>query len=564
MNLTDRLTQLPRAGKTVPMGDRAEACLREAKRAQTPPMVRKYHNSNRPGPGVIRVHYGKANDPRIADTLVHGTCNKSSLTAADSLNPPPSTKFQQKLQDLSEAVYSSHRKAPLGRTPDQRPGLPAWYNNQTTFGLRTVRDVDAWDVIYPPKTVEELEREAEEAHRVYVRSHNSYFVGEQIDRKYAAGHYNKESRFGNPTPHFNDGRYVGRSLHWLGETKFYNPNPDWKTSDSSEMLPSQKRGSSLKLPPNHAFGVYIPQDEYGVAELIHCTQPGRRVRAEEQQRSLAGAVRHHLKTINFQNFPSLLEAFRHYDKKGKGHIDKEDLREVCRNFQLDVSESVLDDLVHFCDTNQNGFIDFLEFANFLTWKDKMPLNREEQNLIMDALAQTSSADDSASQSAQLPASSALLKREDLRPFKRCSSKKNVRTLRRLETPSDRFITTSSFIGAAIGEPLSSNARTFGIPSVRTDVPAPRNRRINDTINYGDMTTAIDLLLPSVNGRHGVYQDDFFCPRSKKEIAEIFRNVGVNISEETFEEAWKLASARHPKGDVCVEAFRAVLKEIKAL
>lgn len=49
-----------------------------------------------------------------------------------------------------------------------------------------------------------------------------------------------------------------------------------------------------------------------------------------------------------------------------------------------------------------------------------------------------------------------------------------------------------------------------------------------------------------------------------QIAEIFRNVGVDISEETFEEAWKLASMRHPAGEVCVEAFRATLKEIKAL
>nr|XP_057909642.1 EF-hand domain-containing family member B [Doryrhamphus excisus] len=550
MNLTDRLTQLPSAGKKVPIGDSAESCLREVKRAPTPPTIRKYHNSNRPGPGVIRVHHGKANDPRIADTLVHGICNKSSLTAGASLNPPPSSKFQQTLQEFSEAVYASQRKAPLGQIPDQRSRLPAWYNNQTTFGVRTVRDLDAWDVIYPPKTVEELDREDQEAHKFYVQSHNNYFVGEQVDRKYTVGHYNKDSRFGNPTPHFNDGRYVSRCLHWLGETNFYNPNPD-----CSERLHSQQKGSSLKVPPNHAFGVNIPHDEFGVAELIHCTQPGKNVQAERQRR-LSGAVRHHLKMINLQNFSSLLEAFRHYDKKGKGYIDKEDLKEVCHNFELDVSESVLDDLVQFCDTNQNGFIDFLEFANFLTWKDKMPLNREEQDLIMHAPTQTSSDGDSAS--------SALLKHGDLKPFKRGSSKKKVRTLRRPESPSDRFVTSSSFIGAAIGKPLSSNARTFGIPSVRTDISAPRNRRVNDNINYGDLTAAIDLLLPSVNGRHGVYQDDFFCPRSKKEIAEIFRNVGVNISEETFGEAWKLASAKHPEGDVCVEAFRRVLKEIKAL
>lgn len=49
-----------------------------------------------------------------------------------------------------------------------------------------------------------------------------------------------------------------------------------------------------------------------------------------------------------------------------------------------------------------------------------------------------------------------------------------------------------------------------------------------------------------------------------QIAEIFRNIGVTISEETFEEAWKLASVRHPVGEVCVETFRTTLKEMKAL
>lgn len=39
---------------------------------------------------------------------------------------------------------------------------------------------------------------------------------------------------------------------------------------------------------------------------------------------------------------------------------------------------------------------------------------------------------------------------------------------------------------------------------------------------------------------------------------------MNISEETFEEAWKLASMKHPAEEVCVEVFRNVLKEIKAI
>ena len=41
-------------------------------------------------------------------------------------------------------------------------------------------------------------------------------------------------------------------------------------------------------------------------------------------------------------------------------------------------------------------------------------------------------------------------------------------------------------------------------------------------------------------------------------------MGVEISEETFEEAWNLASMRQPDGGVSVEAFSNVLKEIRAM
>ena len=55
------------------------------------------------------------------------------------INPPQKTLFQIKLQELSEAVYTSNKKNPLGRSPDMHTGLPAWYNDKTTFGIKTVK-----------------------------------------------------------------------------------------------------------------------------------------------------------------------------------------------------------------------------------------------------------------------------------------------------------------------------------------------------------------------------------------------------------------------------------------
>lgn len=50
----------------------------------TPPVVRKFVNSARPPVGTVWVFHGKANDPDIASTLVHGVNTKSSINVRRS------------------------------------------------------------------------------------------------------------------------------------------------------------------------------------------------------------------------------------------------------------------------------------------------------------------------------------------------------------------------------------------------------------------------------------------------------------------------------------------------
>ncbi|KAK2845032.1 hypothetical protein Q5P01_011691 [Channa striata] len=555
------------AGKPVPDRDRVQNCLQEEANIPSPPAVRKFHNSNQPEPGAIRVHHGKANDPDVASALVHGISTKSSLTSKSLLNPPQKTLFQQKWQEMSEAVYTSRQRAPLGRSRNKGIGLPAWYNDKTLFGIKTEKGFDVGEIINPPKKAEEVEKEAQEGHEAYVRSHNAYFVGERVDRKYDSSRYSKDSTFGIHTPHFDDGRNVCKTLRWVGETqKFYNPKPIWKRSEKWEKMAPQTakankmRENTLNDSPDHTLEKLFLLDKYGAGDVIHSTEPGRYVRGRDRQRSLVNAVRHHLKKLNFHNFPSLLQAFRHYDKKGKGMIDREDLWEVCREFHLVVNETVLNDLMDYCDTDKDGVINFLEFANFLNWKDKMPISGREQRIITSGhLIQRRVLNSIINFTGE-----ALISPEELEPVEPGSSLKTLRTLRRPRAVQDHFISSSSLIGSVSAGWNTSNIRTCGIPSVRSDLPAPRIKRVSDTTNYGDSSTAANLLHPSVHGLQGVNEEDFFCPRTKKEITEIFRNVGVNISEETFEEAWKLASMKQPAGEVCVEVFRNTLKEIKAM
>ncbi|XP_028280759.1 EF-hand domain-containing family member B [Parambassis ranga] len=563
--VVDRSPHIQTAGKPKPVGDRAETCLQEWGHPPTPPLLNKFRNNTRPG--AVR---GSAAGP--AESVVHGVSTKASITSGSLLNPPKKTLFQQKLQELSESVYTSRIKALSDQSHDQQGQLPP-YNDQTTFGVKTVKNIGVQEIINPSKTAEEIERESQEGHQAYIQSHSAYFVGEQIDRKYDWSHTSKDSSFGNPTPHFNDGRSVCKSLRWLGETqKFYNPNTIWKRSGNSGKMAAllgkpiniSRKGNTLNVPSDHTFGI-VTLGKTG--DINGFAEPGQCVKGSDRQSSLVNAVRHHLKKVNFTNFNSLLTAFRHYDKSGKGMIDKQDLQAVFREFQLDVNEAILNELMDYCDTDKDGLINFLEFANFLNWKNKMPINSQEQRILTNkcemSTALVNLEEKPVSDSAVFP--QALIKTEDLEPIEEGSSMKTVRTLRRPWAGPDHFKTSSSLIGAGcVGVVTTDSGPTCGIPSVRSDLPAPRIKRVSDTNNYGDTSTVADLLYPSVHALQGVHKEHLFCPRTKTEIAEIFKNVGVSLSEEMFEKTWEQASMKQSTGEVSVESFRDVLKETTVL
>ncbi|XP_030640934.1 EF-hand domain-containing family member B [Chanos chanos] len=577
--LRDTFPTIRAAGKLIPVGDRAKTCLQEIiPKPVTPPVVRKFLNTTRPGPGVIRVFYGKANDPDIASTVTHGISTKASITGGSLINPTPKTRYHHRLRQLQEAVYASNQRAPLGKSQKQGPGLPNWVDaDKTTFGVKSLEPLKASEIVNPPKTAEQVEKEALEAHQQYIRSHNAYFAGERVDRKYDWTSYGKDSRFGVPTPHYNDGRNVSKSLHWRSDTQLGNSAKcvSRRCDDFRERTQPQigkvhdPIAETMNVAPNRTLGILMRPDNFGLGDLLHCTPPTEYLWGKDRQRTLVTAVRQHLKKANFHNFGSLLQAFRHYDKKGQGKIDKEDLLDVCRQFNLDISGPLLDCIMDYCDVDKDGHINFLEFANFLNWKDKMPINKTEQMIltkerdVSSAPANMQRKELQGSDPGNQAESRALIRPDDLESVEVGGSLKTPKTLPRPRTTQDRFITSSSLIRAVVGGVPTANYHTYGIPTVRTDLPPPRIKRISDRTNYGDQATAYDLLNPTLHSFWGVHEEHFFSPRTKEEMALIFQNVGKSVTGDTFDEAWNLASMRHPAGEVCVESFRNVLRELQA-
>ncbi|XP_069816527.1 EF-hand domain-containing family member B isoform X3 [Dendropsophus ebraccatus] len=482
------------AGKLFPTGDRASSCLVEVQpRSTTPPVVQKFLNSRRPNPGVRTIFYGKANDPRKENYLIHGVSTRPSLSAGSLINVPLRTLFQQKLLEKKESLYSSARRTPLGRSYDQAVAFPADINfNETTFGRKCPRSLSAGVLINPSKSFQEIEEESRKGHDLYVVTHNEYDVGEIRNRKYDWSKYKKDNKFGIETPHFNDGRSVARSLKWLQEMKKNEAATivSKRVEDFRERSHYQLGKSldpiadTLNVPADHTFGALFKPEKYGVGDILHYRAPKDFLRGKDRQRAMLATVQQQLKKANHHTFTSLLEAFRHYDKNGDGKIDKDDLKKTCEQFGLGLDSVVLDSLIEYCDVDKDGLINFIEFANFLNWKDKMPIGEQ-------------------------------------------------------------------------------GFHTYGVPTIRTDLAPPRFRRISDRTNYGDESDASGLLHPSIFSQRMVYEHDVFKSRPKEEIAQILHNIGVNIPDNTFDELWKLAVKRHPRGEVSVESMRNVLRDLQS-
>ncbi|KAJ8019884.1 EF-hand domain-containing family member B [Holothuria leucospilota] len=530
----DRNPDMVPAGKLITMpGETAGDCL-NVPRVQTPDVVKKFRNFTQSEPQERRVFYGKALDPDVASTKTHGVITASSQNAGELVNPALKSLFQQRLEDKKEeSLYATKQKAPLGRSHDQSKGLPQGMDPmEVTLGMKNTFDCTAGELVSPPKSYGQVIQDDQVGKDLYKLTHHDFEVGEAVDRNYDWTRYPKDMTFGIPTPHNNDGKHVAKSLTWLRNkdldkgTKIVSKRVDDFRERTQPQLGTvhDPIKDTMNVPPDHSFGILIRPDEYGAGDLIHSRIPGEYLRGKDRQRGLLAAVRQQLKKANYHNFNDLQAAFRHYDKNGDGRIDAVELCECCIQFNLPVDQELLEQLIQECDSKGEGVIDYTEFANFLNWKDKMVQNPG-------------------------PADS--------------TSNGEVATPQRLQKQIDQSVgqhgTSSSRINAVVGGVSTKDFRTYGTPTIRSDLPAPRVKRISDLKNYGDESNAYGLVNPSIYSNRGVHEKDFFQPRTQEQIHTLFTNIGTNMDNDTFQKIWQLAAERGG-GHVSVESFRNVLDE----
>ncbi|NXS19642.1 EFHB protein, partial [Mystacornis crossleyi] len=523
------------AGKLSPAGNTIASCLEEVlPRPITPTVVRKFRNTTDPAPGAKIIFYGTANDPDVATYLTHGIKTTSKFTVASLISPVAKSEFQEKMQDMKEAIYSSNREAPLGRSHDQSSKLPEGFDIiNTTFGIKVFKDLSAGEVVNPPKTFEEVDKEAREGHDLYVLSHEDYYVGEPINRKYNS-HFSKSFVYGMETPHYEDGRNTAKTLNWVLDLDSKRaPHLVSKRSDDFKEKYQPLVGKTfdpiaetLNVPPHHTFGLIIPPDD---GNLLHVRVPCEFLRGKDRERVILIAVRQSLKKANYENFDVLLKALRHFDKNGDGIIHKDNLRKIFFQLNMNLDDELLDSLFDCCDLDKDGLINYQDFANFLNWKDKMGVKEFEEKIItkgkkLDAyLPKNTKKDDEP-----------LSKQEDLMSKEPGSSEKMPKPLTRsTDHVYTNYQTSSSQYNAVVG-----------------GIPTSCKYSALDATNYGDQGNSFSILFPSVFSQKGVYERDLLKKRPKTEIKRILHNTGMNVADERFEEIWKQVCTKHKIKELC--------------
>ncbi|NXR40991.1 EFHB protein, partial [Zosterops hypoxanthus] len=524
----------------------------------TPTVVRKFRNTTDPAPGAKIIFYGTADDPDVATDLTHGIRSSTKPTVASLISPVPKSEFQEKMQDMKEAIYSSNREAPLGRSHDQSSKLPEGLDIiNTRFGIKVFKDLTAGEVVNPPKTFEEVDKEAREGHDLYVLSHQDYYMpafsaGEPVNRKYNS-HFDKSFVYGMETPHYEDGRNTANTLNWVLDLDSKRaPYLVSKRSDDFKKKYQPLVGKvfdpiaeTMNVPPDHTFGLelFIFMD---VHDLLHIRVPCEFLRGKDRERVILIAVRQSLKKANYENFDVLLEALKHFDKKGDGIIHKDNLRRIFLQLNVNLDDELLDALFDCCDLDKDGLINYRDFANFLNWKDKIGVKEFEEKIIrkgkkLDAYLPK----DTKKEDEPLP------KQEDLELKEPGSSENMPKPLTRsTDRVYTNYQTSSSQYNAVVGGIPTSCYPLCGVPTIRSDIPAPRIRRLDDTTNYGDQGNSFAILFPSVFSQKGVYEKDLLKKRPKAEIKQILHNTGMNVADERFEEIWKQVCTKHEIKELC--------------
>lgn len=125
------------------------------------------------------------------------------------------------------------------------------------------------------------------------------------------------------------------------------------------------------LGKDHTFGLLNTAEPFGAGDVVHDRCLNNTLKGKDRERAFLASVRSFLAGFNYTKFKTLVDAFRFYDKDKDGFISREELKVGVAAAKYALADDLLDVLLNDCDYDGDGKLSFLEFANFLCFKDSM-------------------------------------------------------------------------------------------------------------------------------------------------------------------------------------------------
>ena len=107
-------------------------------------------------------------------------------------------------------------------------------------------------------------------------------------------------------------------------------------------------------------------------------------------------------------------------------------------------------------------------------------------------------------------------------------------------------------------------RTYGVPSIRDDLPKKKLKSVSDIKNYGDEPDAYELLYPHPENTMGIEDKDFEELMTKEEIYEIIQKYDFNIPEDEFNLIYQVGLKNYPnnEGKMSPKSFISTMRNLK--
>ena len=105
-------------------------------------------------------------------------------------------------------------------------------------------------------------------------------------------------------------------------------------------------------------------------------------------------------------------------------------------------------------------------------------------------------------------------------------------------------------------------RTFGTPTIRTDVVKKKVKSVADTQNYGDEPDARGVIYPTRFSERGLFEDDFRQTLPKDDLYALVQDASIAITPDEFDVVYARAADKNQFNEVTMENFMGELTQLR--